>query len=106
MEENYLTKSQSIPIEVGSGETIYTLGTTEIILVLGEKAIKHKMHVLETSAFQAVLGMDFPNGPRCTGIVTFPNPLKIIVDGEQVPLRTKRGGNLTHGLFRIFKKEA
>ena len=76
VEDNYIMKSQSIPIEVGSGETIYTLGTTEIILVLGEKAIKHKMHVLETSAFQAVLGMDFLNGPRCTGIATFPNPGK------------------------------
>ena len=105
VEPSDIKKGASIPIEVGNGETIFTLGTTEMTLVMGEKVLKHKVHVLETDAFQAVLGTDFLKGPRCTGLITFPSP-KLIFDGDQIPLRTKKGQIVTHGLFRIFKKES
>ena len=85
-----IKRGHSIPVEVGNGETIFTLGTTEMVLVLGEKTLKQKVHVLETDAFQAVLGTDFLSGPRCSGIITYPHPPKIIVDGEQVTLKTKK----------------
>jgi len=91
-----IKKGHSIPIEVGSGETIFTLGTTEMVLVIGEKTLKQKVHVLETDAFQAVLGTAFLNGPRCTGIITFPHPPKIIVDGEQIALKTRKGQSTSH----------
>ena len=101
-----IKRSQSIPVEVGNGETIFTLGTTDMILVLGEKTVKQKVHVLETSAFQAVLGTYFLTGPRCSGIITYPHPPKIIVDGEQIALRVRQGKTATNAIFRIFKKES
>lgn len=102
-----IVRTMSIPVTVGSGQTIFTLGEAEMVLKLGEKAIPLKAQVLDTDAFQAVLGMDFLQGPRCTGIITFPSPPKLMLDGELYPLMEHKSqkGVFSH-VFRIFKKES
>ena len=77
-----LQKDNAILVEVGNGATLFTLGTTELTLQFGSKVLTHKAYVLDTNAFEAVLGMDFLSSPRCTGIFTFPSPPKLMVDGE------------------------
>jgi len=68
-----IKKAQAIPIEVGNEQTIFTCGTTAMVLHLGENKISHQVHVLETNAFEAVLGMDFLQGPHCKAFSLFPN---------------------------------
>ena len=85
--ESAIKKEETLAVAVGSGETLYTLGTTELLLKLGDKVITQKAHVLETKAFQAVLGMDFLNGPFCTGIITHPSPPKLVIEGQLYPLK-------------------
>ena len=47
-------------MEVGNGEKLFTLGQAELILDFGDgKNIKKEFFVLDTTAFEAVLGMDF-----------------------------------------------
>ena len=64
---NALRKTNVVPIQVGSGETIYSLGETTLCLTFGAKTIQQKAVVIETSAFQAVLGTDFLSNPRVGG---------------------------------------
>ena len=80
MAESALQKDHAILVEVGNGAKLFTLGTTELTLKFGEKVLTHKAYVLETNAFEAVLGMDFLSTPRCTGIITFPSPPKLVID--------------------------
>ena len=101
-----IARAQTIPVEVGNGETVFTCGTTTMVLKMGEKEISHQAHVLETNAFQAVLGMDFLAGPRCQGILTFPSPSRLLVDGEIFPLQERRGQTKSFTIFRLFKKES
>ena len=51
--------------------------------------------------------MDFLQGPRCTGIITFPSPPKLMIDGELFPLKEHKAqkGMFQH-VFRLFKKES
>ena len=57
--EKALKRSSAIPIKVGSSDTIYSLGDTILHLTFGEKIITQKAVVIDTNAFQAVLGTDF-----------------------------------------------
>ena len=91
VQEKSINRGRTIPVEVGSGETPFTLGTTTLVLTFGDKVIEHEAHVLNTTAFQAVLGMDFLQGPRCTGILTYPTPPKLLIDGELFPLNELQG---------------
>ena len=37
VDQSMIERTQTIPIEVGSGQTVFTLGTTTMMLTLGEK---------------------------------------------------------------------
>jgi hypothetical protein len=54
-----IKKSQSIPLIVGNGETIFSLGTAKLKFTLGSKDFEHEAQVVDTQAFQALLGTDF-----------------------------------------------
>jgi len=57
-------RKQSVPAQVASGETIFTLGNTGLELNLGGTTINHTVFVLPTTAFQAVEAWTFsPNPP-------------------------------------------
>ena len=73
MSQDLLVTEDSIPVQVANGQTAFTLGTTEILVDLGDTIFKQKAHVLDTGAFEAFLGLDFLSGnPRCGGVLTQP----------------------------------
>ena len=100
-----LKKTNVLPIQVGSGETIYTLGETNLQLQFGTKSITQKAVVIDTAAFQAVLGTDFLSNPRVGGLITQPPPTRLLVDGEPIILQESGGSNI-HRVYRLFKKES
>ena len=59
VEPQRIDRSQSVPVQVASGETILTLGTTTLELDLAGTSVQQTALVLPTNAFQAVLGLDF-----------------------------------------------
>ena len=68
MPDHELNRELSIPVQVANGKTVYTLGTTDLIIELNSTIFKQKVQVLETSAFEAILGLDFlTQSPRCGG---------------------------------------
>ena len=79
---NALKRTNVVPIQGGSGETIYSLGETTLLLCFGSKAITQKAVLIETSAFQGVLGTDLLSNPRVGGLITQPPPTRRLVDGE------------------------
>jgi hypothetical protein len=80
-----INRSQSVPVQVASGETIFTLGTTELELNLGGNTITQQALVLPTNAFQAVLGLDFLCTPPCQGLLTSPEPCRLLYDHREYP---------------------
>ena len=97
-----------ILVEVGNGAKLFTLGTTDMVLKFGDKVIEHTAYVLDTTAFEAVLGMDFLSSPRCTGIITYPAPPKLLIDGATFVLRDMPSSRLNSAqkICRVFKTES
>ena len=108
--EANLNREKSIPVQVANGQTCFTLGETELILRLELNDFSQKAHVLETDAFEAILGLDFlTENPRCRGILTYPSPARLIFDGEEIILSNFLGVNAKPSCFhvhRAFKTEA
>ena len=101
---NALRRTNVVPIQVGSGETIYSLGETTLVLSFGNKAIQQKAVVIDTAAFQAVLGTDFLSNPRVGGLITQPPPTRLLVDGEPFVLQESMASSNIHRVYRLFKK--
>ena len=103
-----LKREQSFPVQVANGETIFTLGTTVMSMKFDDVFFEQKVQVMDTSAFDAVLGLDFLSGnPRCGGILTQPPPEKLLFDGKLFPLKQARvDGMKVYRIFRAFKKES
>jgi len=60
VKSNRISRTQSVLAQGASGETTFTLGITDLELNFGGTTINHTALVLPTTAFQAVLGLDFP----------------------------------------------
>ena len=69
-----------VPIQEGSVESSDCLGEATLLLSFGSKAVAQKAVVIDTSAFQAVLGTDFLSNPRVGGLITQPPPTRPLVD--------------------------
>jgi hypothetical protein len=54
-----LCQEQASPVKLGNGDIIFSLGTTSVPISLGSFSVEQTMMVLHTTAFDAVLGMDF-----------------------------------------------
>ena len=80
----WINRSQSIPLMVGNGETIFSLGTATLKIQLGTRRLDQVALVVETNAFQALLGTDFMEGnDHFCGFLT--RPPRLIIDNEEVP---------------------
>jgi hypothetical protein len=103
-----LVSEDSIPVQVANGQTAFTLGTTEIIVDLGDTIFRQKAHVLDTGAFEAILGLDFLSGnPRCGGVLTQPPLNAPFFDNKHYILSQQSGGpkKIFH-IHKAFKTEA
>jgi hypothetical protein len=93
----------STPVRLGNGDVIYSLGTTTLEVPLGRNIIPQTMMVLETDAFDCVLGMDFLNQPGVQGLMF--RPARIVVNDDEVELREDSGSSLNY-MFRMFHTES
>ena len=69
VEPQRIEQSQSVPVQVLSGEAIFTLGTTTLELDLAGTSVHQTALMLPTNAFQVGLGLDFLCTPPCSGLV-------------------------------------
>jgi len=108
VDSNRINRTQSVPVQVASGKTIFTLGTTDLELNFGGTPINHTALVLPTIAFQAVLGLVFLTKPPCTGIITTTEPCKLLYSNQANPLRKIDSSKDSYRLYTVipFKSEA
>ena len=106
--DHALKREDAYPVQVANGETVFTLGSTLMTMRFDDTLFEQKVQVMETSAFDAVLGLDFLSGnKRCGGILTQPQPEKLLFDGKLFPLKqAKVDGNKVYRIFRAFKRES
>ena len=103
--DSQLKKSDAIPLQIGSGEYIYSLGSTDLTLTFGSKVLRLHAVVVDTMAFNAVLGTDFTENESFGGLLT--RPPRILIDGEEFSLQSSVGTILEiKRLFRLFKTES
>ena len=80
-------------IKVGDGRVVWTLGEVEASVVLGAEELMITFTVLETTAFDAMLGINFLRRPEVTGL-TF-HPPTLIIRGTTIPLKSGgEGGDM------------
>ena len=103
--DSQLRRSEAVPLQVGSGEFIYSFGNADLLLQFGPKVFQLSAVVVETNAFQAVLGTDFTESEHFGGLLT--RPPRVLIDGQEFCLQdcpdTKPE---IRRLFRLFKTES
>ena len=81
-----------------------TLGTTEIEMDFRGRKVFQTAYVLNTNAFEAILGLDFLATPPCRGLLTEPKPCRLSYDGMEIPLKQWRHFNPSaYSLFKVTK---
>ena len=99
-----IRKEKSIPIKVGNGQLLFSQGTTDVEVNLGQHKFSQQVMVLDTKAFEEVLGMDFlHSSPMINGILF--RPARLVVNNEEILLREEVGENVNR-LLRLFKTES
>jgi hypothetical protein len=99
-----LCREQSSPVKLGNGDIIFSLGTTSVPISLGKFSVQQSMMVLETSAFDAVLGMDFLNSPDINGLLF--RPPRLVARDEMIPLTESPVSSAFSPLLRLFHSES
>ena len=83
---------------------MFRFRTTQLEVTLGGKSIFHQALVSTTSAFQAVLGLDFLCTPPFQGILTSPEPCRLLYDKVEYPLKKMQAHKDTYKFFRITRQ--
>ena len=97
----HINKENALQVQAATGEILFSLGTTQLEVQFGGKSIYHTALVLPTNAFQAVLGLDFLCTPPCQGVLTSPEPCRLLYDHKEYPLMKIRADKETYK-FWIF----
>jgi hypothetical protein len=97
---NLIKKSASVPLMVGNGETVFSLGTATLNFNLGRRSFSHPVQVLETDAFEALLGTDFMDTNEHFGGLLV-RPARLVIDGEEVPITDSTSVFALHKVFRL-----
>ena len=71
-------------MKVGNGDIIYALGSTEMEIDVGNAKLIQRFLVLETNAFDCILGLDFMQNPEINGLLM--RPPRLIVNKREVLL--------------------
>jgi len=88
-------------VQVASGETLFSLGTTQLEVKLGNRTVQQQAVVLPTSAIPVVLGLDFLMKPPCQGILTSLDPCRLLFDHQEYPLRTLTAFQDVSKLYKV-----
>ena len=60
---NTFKKTKTVAIRVGDGRTIHSLGGVDVTIRLGDETVTQHCRVLDTDAFDIVIGTDFLRKP-------------------------------------------
>ena len=80
-----LDKKDVKPIRVGDGSVQWSLGSTYVDVLVGQEKMRQKVLVMDTSAFDLILGMDFLSHESVEGILFRPYA-RLVVNGKEYPL--------------------
>ena len=97
---NLIKKSGAVPLVVGNGETVFSLGTPTPNFSLGPRSFQHPVQVLETDAFEALLGTDFMDLNQHFGGLLV-RPARLVIDGEEVPITDSTAVFSLHKVLRL-----
>ena len=97
---NLIKKSGAVPLVVGNGETVFSLGTATLNFNLGPRSFQHPVQVLETDAFEALLGTDFMESNQHFGGLLV-RPARLVIDGEEVPITDSTAVFSLHKVLRL-----
>ena len=97
-------QTHPVPVKVGYGDTIWSLGSLAVDIPVGKEVVNINCLVLDTDAFQAILGMDFLRSPKVRGLMM--NPPALLIGEDKVPLQELESDEHTNRLFRTFRTES
>ena len=91
-------------IRMGDGHVLHSCGDCEVDVPMGSRSIAHRFYVMDTEAFDFVLGTDFFVQHSQILSLTLQAPYVLQVDhgdgGESVPLEQSESSQLTLGYAR------
>jgi hypothetical protein len=99
-----IRREKALPIQVGNGQLLFSRGVTEIEVALGSELVKHECMVVDTEAFEAVLGMDFLHGNQMINGLLF-HPPRLVVNNKEIRLREEACPKI-NTMFRLFQTES
>ena len=67
-------KTKTVAIRVGDGRTIHSLGGVDLSFCLGDETVTQHCRVLDTDAFDIVIGTDFLRGNPQVKMLSFERP--------------------------------
>ena len=83
---------------------MWSLGNMPIDVPVGRETVTVNCLILDTNAFEAILGMDFLRHPKVKGLMM--NPPALLVGEDQIGLDELETTETTHRLLRTFRTEA
>lgn len=98
-----LEREKSVAVKLGNGQVVFSKGQAELEVNLGRHHLLQKVLVLDTDAFDCLLGMDFLQRDPVQGILF--RPARLVVQGDEYPLK-EESGTVLNRLFRVFQTEA
>ena len=101
-------KTKTVAIRVGDGRTIHSLGGVDVTICLGDETVTQHCRVLDTDAFDIVIGTDFlPRNPQVK-MLSLQRPYSLHCDFGSglfsVPLELSGLGCATHPRLTIVLK--
>ena len=98
-----IKRGESLPLMVGNGECIFSVGTADLVLEFGKHSFVQKAHVVDTTAFSALLGTDFTEGnEHFCGFLT--RPPRILIDNEEFQCQDMGAVFSCNRIFRLFAR--
>ena len=102
---NLISRQTPTAVKVGSGEVVWSSGSVDIPVKIGPHTILQQALVLDTNAFEAVLGMDFLGREGVNGILFRPSRI-VNVHEKNFPLREEANSLLNYRICRIIGHES
>ena len=75
-----IQKTKTVAIKVGDGRTIHSLGGVNVTVCLGDEQLTQHCGVLDTHAFDIVIGTDFPRRNPQVKLLSLQHPYALRCD--------------------------
>ena len=94
------TKTKTVAIRVGDGCIIHSLGAVDVSICLGDETVTQHCRVLDTDAFDIVIGIDFLRRNRQVKMLSLQRPYSLHCDfgSGLISLPVELSGRKEYGL--------